>query len=134
MFSKFFIAKSKVQSNMFSKRSMNNFVGGNVSINGSIYKGNNISIMGNKIFIDGKDQTPNTKEIHIEVTGNIQTLEMDVGSVNVKGDVTKLSVDTGDVEVEGNVLGSVNVDTGNVKCGNVEGKVTVDVGNINYKK
>ena len=45
-----------------------------ISVNGKIYKGNSISIMGNKVFIDGKDQTPEYS-IYIKLSNYFKLVE-----------------------------------------------------------
>ena len=45
---------------------------GNINI-----KGNNVSIINNKIFVDGKEIGTEEKEINIIVEGNLDKLEVD---------------------------------------------------------
>ena len=57
---------------------------GNINI-----KGNNVSIINNKIFVDGKEIGTEEKEINIIVEGNLDKLEVDCcNSIKVNG-VTK---------------------------------------------
>ena len=50
---------------------------GTISINGVNYSGNNIIISNGKVVINGKDVTPDSKEINIKVEGNIDKLVVD---------------------------------------------------------
>ena len=121
-----------------------------ISINGvTILGGNSISVSSNRVIVDGKDITPDSKVINIEVNGNIPKIDCDVcNSFKMTGDVGNLSVGTGDVDIEGdvsngvevgtgdflidgNVSGSVRVGTGDVKCrGNIGGNVRTGCGDI----
>lgn len=50
-----------------------------VTINGKTYKGNNVSMINNKVFIDGKEVTgddSDSKVINIKIEGNIETLSI----------------------------------------------------------
>jgi len=107
-----------------------------VIINGKSYHGNSISISGNKVIIDGVDQTPDAKEINVSVTGNIGNLDVDYcNKLEVFGDVTgKLSTQSGDIEITGNVNGDVKTMSGDVKCGPVSGNVKTMSGDIKNKK
>lgn len=108
-----------------------------VIVNGKTYNianGKNVSVIGNKVYCDGKliedGNKQKDKNIYITVNGNIDNLSVDTGDVHVKGNVHTLTCDTGDVSVSGNVSGDVTIDTGDVKCGNVGGSVTTDTGDI----
>lgn len=104
-----------------------------IVINGmSISSNNGNMIMTNgKIFIDGKDVTPDAKEIHVTVTGNIENLE--IGACNdlqITGDVGSVKSGSGDIEIYGIVAGDVKAGSGNIHCGNVGGSVKTGSGNI----
>jgi hypothetical protein len=106
-----------------------------ININGKIYQGNNISIVNGKVTIDGKDQTPDSKEINITVNGNIDTLKVDVANkVFVVGQVNSVSTVSGDVDTSGDVLGSISTVSGDVECGNVGGSITTVSGDIKHRR
>lgn len=69
--------------------------------------GSNIMVIGNKIKIDGKEITDfseiQSKEIKIEIIGNIESLNTTNGDVVVTGDVENIETTNGNVIVEGNV-------------------------------
>lgn len=110
-----------------------------VSINGTSYSGNSVSIINGKVYIDGVlqngDGAPLSGVVKVEVEGNLTSLKTDA-SVVVKGNVTG-DVDAGGSVQCGNVGGSVDsggstqcddvngdVDAGgSVTCGNVKGDV-----------
>lgn len=123
-----------------------------IVINKNKYSGNNISIRNNRVIVDGNDVTPETKEIIINVEGNLENLDVeyankititgDVGEVRTSsGDIEvsgvikgNISTSSGDVECDGDVGGHINTSSGDVKCGNVNGNVKTMSGNIKYKK
>lgn len=106
-----------------------------VQVNGSLISGGrNITITGNRIFVDGKDVTPDAKDIRIEVQGNVESLSVDAcNSVTVNGDIGKVRTASGDVRC-GNVGGSVNTMSGDVICGDVSGDIETMSGDISRRR
>jgi hypothetical protein len=124
-------------------------------INGKTFNGNNISINGDKIIIDGievKDKDIlSSKEISITVEGNIDNLSVDnctsiavhgsvnnlqsvrgsIHVVNVNGDIKSTS---GDIDIKSHVVGNINTVSGDVSCGNITGNIKTISGDIKYKK
>jgi len=98
-----------------------------VSGNGSII------ISGNKVIIDGKDVTPDTKTINIQVTGNVQELEVDsCENLTISGDCNIVSSANGDIDIAGSVGGKVTTTNGNIKYRKLEvGAKTTINGNKN---
>lgn len=111
-------------------------MGSIVKINNQTYTGNNIVISNNKVMIDGKDCTPDSKSINVMVEGNIDGLS--VGScekISVIGDVNKLSSVSGDIELTGSVNGDVLSTSGDIEIGgSVEGSVRTNSGDVKCKK
>jgi len=106
-----------------------------IKINGVTFHGDNVSIVNSKIIIDGKDVTPDSKTISIQVEGNIGNLKVDVcDKVSVTGNVTNLTTVSGDVSVTGDVGQNVQSVSGDVKCSNIAGKVSTISGDIKNKK
>lgn len=122
-----------------------------ITIGNVTYHGNNISIINGRVIIDGKDVTPDGKQITINVTGDIQELNVDscdkvtvtgnvgslktsTGDVEVDGNVGSLNTSTGDVEVNGNVEGDLESQNGDISCQNVGGSVSTKNGDIKYRK
>lgn len=105
-----------------------------VKINGVSYNGNNVTIINGKVIVDGKDMTPDAKNITIHVDGDISKLSVDIcDKLSVTGNVNDLSTVSGDVSVGGNVGQNVKTVSGDVKCGNIAGKVTTVSGDIKNK-
>lgn len=102
-----------------------------VTINGKTYKGNNISVVNDKVYIDGKllDQaSPDGQGIlHVHVTGTLHNLETDASVVaqNIAGTVQA----GGSVNCD-NVGGNVQAG-GSVSCDDVQGNVMAG-GSVNY--
>ena len=106
-----------------------------ITINGNTYSGNNIVVINGKVIVNGKDVTPDSKEINISVQGNIDELKVDAcNKVSVEGSVKFISTKSGDVEVTGNVDGNISTMSGDVHCENVNGLVSTMSGNIKHKK
>lgn len=93
---------------------------GSITINGKTYKGNNVSVINNAVWIDGKKVEEKDQTIvGIKLEGDVQNVHSDVG-VNcgdVKGNVTCNGSVTCD-RVEGNVVAD-----GSVICDKVYGSI-----------
>lgn len=121
-----------------------------IKINSLNYSGNNITIINDRVIIDGVDVTPNTKNITIEVTGNLDKLQVGAcKSITINGDVNHLSSSSGEVScdnIRGNVEtvsgdievdyinGSVETVSGDVHSTSIAGDVKTLSGDIKYKK
>lgn len=106
-----------------------------ITINGITHQGSNITIINNKVMIDGKNVTPDSKEISIAINANVNNLEVDCcEKINITGDVSKIKSMNGSIFVTGNVNGDVDSTNGNVQCGNVKGSVKTTNGNIRHSK
>lgn len=123
-----------------------------ITINQKSFQGRNIVINNGKVVIDGKDVTPDGKEINISVVGNIETINADACTkIEVKGDVRSVKTMSGDVEVTGNVTdsatstsgdvevggsvgGNVKTMSGDVDCGDIKGDVSTMSGDIKHRK
>jgi len=111
---------------------------GKVSINGVVVSGDlvggNIQICNDKITINGKDVTPDSKTVSIVVEGNVESLDIDYcSSITIEGDVHDAKTTSGDIEC-GNVKGNVNTVSGDVKCGKVDGSIKTVSGDIIHKR
>lgn len=107
-----------------------------VVINGvTIQGGNNVSIVNGKVVIDGKDATPDAKEISIVVNGAVNRLEADAcNTISVTGDVGNIKTLSGDVDVSGDVSGSVQTMSGDVSCGSIAGSASSMSGDIKQRR
>ena len=97
------------------------------------YSGRNITIANGKVIIDGKDVTPEGKEINIKVEGNIEILKADcVSELTVTGNCGEVSTQSGDISIKGDVNGSVSSMSGDIDCGSIGGRVSTMSGDINH--
>ncbi len=106
-------------------------------INGAtITGGRSINIRNGRVIVDGKDVTPDAKEINITVSGNVDKLEADAcQKISVTGDVGSIKTMSGDVDVAGNVQGSVSTMSGDIDCGeSIGGSVSTMSGDIKHRK
>lgn len=105
-----------------------------IEINSMTIDGKSIISKNGKVWIDGKDVTPQMENITIIVTGSIENLHIDAcKSIVVTGNVGKIETSIADVTVNGDVTGYVESDNGNINCGNVGSNATTDNGNIKCK-
>ena len=111
-----------------------------ITINGNNYSGNSISVANGKIIVDGKDVTPDSREINIIVKGDINELTVDsCNKVSITGNVKNVTLKSGDIDIAGNVTDSIQTVSGNVGCGNVGygygnvgGSIATMSGNVAY--
>lgn len=104
-----------------------------ITINGKTYNGNNFTMSGNKIIIDGVEinDMEEAKEITVVVTGNINSISLGAAkSFVVHGSVGDISTGSGDVTCE-DVTGSVNTASGDVDCKNIGDNVRTASGDVN---
>ena len=99
---------------------------GNINI-----KGNNVSIINNKIFVDGKEIGTEEKEINIIVEGNLDKLEVDCcNSIKVNGVTKDVEVSNGNITISGDVKGNVNNINGNIIAKAINGNCKTINGDI----
>ena len=99
---------------------------GNINI-----KGNNVSIINNKIFVDGKKIGTEEKEINIIVEGNLDKLEVDCcNSIKVNGVTKDVEVSNGNITISGDVKGNVNNINGNIIAKVINGNCKTINGDI----
>jgi hypothetical protein len=95
--------------------------------------GRNIVINNGKIIIDGVDVTPDSKQITIQITGNVDLLDVDVcEKITIAGEVGDIKTGAGDIEC-GNVKNDVSTASGDVKCNDVTGNVNTMSGDVKAK-
>lgn len=108
-----------------------------VIINGKTYgsETGSVSIINGKVIIDGKDMTPDSKEINVTINGNVETLNVDTANkIQVIGSCGSLVSHNGEINIDGNVSGNVENRNGNIDCMNVGGNVSTRNGNIKHRK
>lgn len=102
-----------------------------IIVNGISRRGSTIQIVNNKVIIDGVDSTPEGKAVSIEITGDIDKLDVDVcQTINVHGSVGALSNTSGDILVGGDVKESINSTSGDITCSNVHGSIKTTSGDV----
>lgn len=107
-----------------------------IRINGiTITGGRSITVTNGRVMIDGKDVTPDAKDIRIEVAGNLERIEADAcNSISVSGDAGLVSSTSGDISVGGNVGGSVSTVSGDIDCGAIAGSASTVSGDIKNRR
>ena len=106
-----------------------------ITINGNTYSGNSVVVTNGRVVINGKDVTPDSKEINISVEGNIEELKVDAcNKVSVTGTVKNISTKSGDVDVTGDVNGSIQTMSGDVDCRHIQGSVSTTSGDIKHRR
>ena len=104
-------------------------IGGNIK-NSSI-EGNSISIINNKIFVDGKEIETEEKVINIIVEGNLDKLEVDCcNSIKVNGVTKDVEVSNGNISINGDVKGNINNINGNIIAKAINGNCKTTNGDI----
>ena len=104
-------------------------IGGNIK-NSSI-EGNSVSIINNKIFVDGKEIETEEKVINIIVEGNLDKLEVDCcNSIKVNGVTKDIEVSNGNIAISGDVKGNVNNVNGNIIAKVINGNCKTINGDI----
>jgi hypothetical protein len=108
-------------------------INGKITVNGKTYKGNDVYVRNNEIYIDGK-MVDKATTIQITINGNVGEIDNGTGDITINGNVTgNISNDVGDIKC-GNVGGNVSNDVGDIECCNVEGKASTCVGDVKRKK
>lgn len=129
-----FFAKSR---NMVCNGNGNIIVGnsgnGTIIVNGKKYQGNNVSIVGNAVYIDGQKAEEVTEKneegnIIINIEGNVSAIS-NVTKITVNGNVEKIT-DAGDINVTGNA-GNIK-DASNINVGG-DAKEISDASNVTVK-
>lgn len=104
--------------------------GSSVTINGQTLTGRNISIIGDKIVIDGVEQGGSlVGAISVVVNGNADSVETNFGSVEVTGTVGRIKTMSGDVHCA-DVSGDVGTMSGDVICQTIAGDAKTMSGDI----
>lgn len=104
---------------------------GQIIINGRSYSGNNLTVINNKVFIDGADQTPDSKDISITVNGNVNDLSVDYcEQLEISGDVYTARCGSGDINCT-NITGGASTGSGDIECVTIDGNVQTGSGNVN---
>ena len=113
---------------MFKRMFTNIKSNGTVNINGKTYNANNsnISIQGNKVYIDGKlaqdCREDLDKEINITINGDCGSIECH-GTLHVEGNVRGKVESENSITVGGDIIGDIERGNSATITGNVDGKI-----------
>ena len=112
-----------------------NITNSKVTINGKTYAGRNVTIINNKVYVDGQDTTPDSKEISIRVEGDLENLKVDCcNKIEISGSVKGgASTTSGDITC-GNVSGGIKTTSGDVECNDITGDVQTVSGDVDAQK
>ncbi len=112
--------------------------GSTVTVNGKSWSGNSVSVVNNRIFVDGKevDNENDVKKIYtpvtIKVSGDCETVESQNGNITIEGSAGSAESTNGEITVEGDVTGSVKTTNGNVFANCIRGGVKTVNGDIKH--
>lgn len=102
-----------------------------IVINNKAIVGNNISILNNKVIVDGKEiDLENALTVNIHVEGSVDSITADACHIiDIAGDAGTVNTISGDVQCA-DVHHSVQTTSGDVKCGDVKGFVKTVSGDV----
>lgn len=105
-----------------------------ITINGKSYKGKNVRISNNKVYIDGKLQDDKdiqeSKQIFIEVHGDLSILDVDVcENISVSGETGLVKTVNGDIICK-DIAGDVTTVNGDVRANIINGNCKTVNGDI----
>lgn len=104
--------------------------GSSVTIDGRTFTGSSVSIVGDKVVVDGVEQSDNlVGPVVVTVNGNAESVETASGKVEISGSAGRVKTMSGDVEC-GDVTGDVGTMSGDVNCGSIGGSVKTMSGDI----
>ena len=105
---------------------------GRVIVDGREFIGNNVSISGNRITVDGVRQDGElVGDIDVTVLGSVKRIELASGTIKCEN-VGNISTQSGDVDCN-HVTGSVSTMSGDVDCGDISGNVSTMSGDVTHK-
>lgn len=111
-----------------------------VTVNGKTYNlpSGNVSVIGNKVYCDGKLVEDcngiKEKEITIIVYGENNTIKTDCGDITVNGNANNVSSASGDIQIAGNT-NNVSTASGDVTIrGDIHGNCQTVSGDIKAKQ
>lgn len=101
-----------------------------VTIDGRTFTGRSINIKGDKVIVDGVEQSGSlVGPIHIDIKGDVESLQATSGSIDILGSCGSVSTTSGDIHC-GPVAGSVTTMSGDVTCSIIGGSVSTMSGDI----
>jgi len=104
--------------------------GSSITIGGRTFTGRSVSIIGDKVVIDGIQQEGAlVGPISVTVNGNADSVETGSGKVEVIGYAGRVKTMSGDVHC-GDVQGDVGTMSGDITCGAIAGTAKTMSGDI----
>ena len=111
----------------------------NITVNGKTFSnisGNNVSIVGGKVIVDGVEleggDFSDAKIINVTINGDCGDVKTSQGDINC-GNCSSAKSSQGNIDVSGDVKGDVKTSQGNIKIkGSVAGSVKTNMGNITH--
>ena len=104
--------------------------GSTVSNNGREFSGRNISIVGDRVVIDGVEQGKSlVGPISVVVNGNAESVETSSGSVEVAGSAGRVKTMSGNVHCA-DVSGNASTMSGDINCRSIAGNAKTMSGDI----
>lgn len=101
-----------------------------VTIDGRTFSGRSISISGDKVVVDGVEQSGTlVGSITVTVNGNADYVSSSSGDIRVSGECGTVSSTSGDIQC-GNVTGSVSTVSGDINAGSIAGSAKTVSGDI----
>jgi uncharacterized protein YjbJ (UPF0337 family) len=101
-----------------------------ITIDGRDFVGRSVQINGNKVIIDGVEQTGSlVGPVSVTIHGNVEKIETGSGDVITTGGAGSISTESGDIRC-GNVNGDVKTTSGDVTCDKIAGNVKTVSGDI----
>ena len=134
---KAFIKWRRFNSNSITRITNRNY-SNNVIANGNRvigdFSGGYVNLVNGRIVINGLDITPDSKTIHIEINGNVDTLIVDCcNEVKITGSTNYAEIGSGSLHCD-QVTGDVKAGSGGVTCNNIQGNVNTGSGSVKAGK
>lgn len=103
---------------------------GSVVIDGREFTGKSISITGDKVFVDGVQQSGSlVGDVFITVNGDVESIDNTSGTVEIKGSAGNVKTVSGSVKCN-DVTGNIQTVSGSVSANKILGQVNTISGNI----
>lgn len=101
-----------------------------VTIDGRSFTGRSVTIVNNKVVVDGVEQDGQlVGPVSVTVNGDADVVDNPTGTVTVTGAVGTIKTMSGDVHCK-DVSGSVSTMSGDVTCGSIGGSASTMSGDI----
>lgn len=97
----------------------------------SITCSKSVVIKNDKIWIDGKEIDTTDKVINVNITGNVEKIDIDYcNQLSVTGNCNSVSTVSGNVKVEGDIVKNVETTSGDIRAREIGGNVKTVSGDV----